>query len=88
MPILLLQAYQPVENNQRLHIPMRIEVTDYLCLMCGDKSRQHRRSLQELPPIVTVLVIVTVVVAEAVGRSSSGSFGGGHSGGGGASSSF
>lgn len=43
-----------------------LEVADYLCLMCGDKSRQHRRSPARHPPIVTVLVIVTVVVAEAV----------------------
>lgn len=44
-----------------------LEVADYLCLMCGDKSRQHRRFPARHPQIVTVLVIITaVVVAEAV----------------------
>lgn len=43
-----------------------LEVADYLCLMCGDKSRQHRRFPARHPQIVTVLVIVTVVAAVVV----------------------
>lgn len=64
MPYHCFQAYQSMETvKEPTYSDAGLEVADYLCLMCGDKSRQHRRFPARHPQIVTVLVIVVVVVA-------------------------